>query len=58
MKGLVYFPPLPANLEELKRRITTALQTATQDMLQHALEELEYRIDVCIVSGGVHIEHL
>ena len=33
--GLVYVPPLPANQEELKQRITTVLQTATQDMLQH-----------------------
>ena len=30
VKGLVYAPPLPANLEELKQRITTALQTVTQ----------------------------
>ena len=30
MKGLVYVPPLPANLEELKEIITTALQTATK----------------------------
>ena len=27
----MYVPPLPANLDELKQRITTALQTATQD---------------------------
>ena len=58
VKGLVYVPPLPANLEEVKQRITTALQTATQDMLQRVLEELEYRIDVYHVSDGAHIEHL
>ena len=41
VKGVVYVPPLPTNLEELKQRITTAQQTATQNMLQHAWEELE-----------------
>ena len=52
------YPPPPASLEELKQRITTALQTATKDMLQRVWEELEYRIDMCRVSGGGHIEHL
>ena len=36
MKRLVYVPHIPANLEELKQRITTALKTATKDMLQSA----------------------
>ena len=54
----MYVPHLPANLEERKQRIITALQTATQDMLRRVLEELVYRIDVCRNSGGVHIEHL
>ena len=46
VKGLVYVPHLPANLNQ----ITTVLQTATQGMLQCGWEELEYRIDVCRVS--------
>ena len=58
VKGLVYVPPLPANLEELKQIISTALQTVTQDMLQCVLEELECRIGVYRVSRGAHIEHL
>ena len=37
VKRLVYATPLPANLEELKHRITTAQQTVTQDMLQRIL---------------------
>ena len=53
-----YVLHIPANLEELKQRITTALQTVTQDMLQRVWEELEYQIDVCRVSGGAHIEHV
>ena len=59
MNGLVYVPPLPASLEELRQsRITTALQSVSQDMLQCVLEELEHRIDVCHVSGGAYIKHL
>ena len=38
VKWLVYVPPLPAKLQELKQRITTALQTVTQDMLQRVLK--------------------
>ena len=54
----MYVPYLPANLEELKQRITTALQAVAQDTLQCVWEELDNRIDVCCVSGGAHIEHL
>ena len=57
-EGTGVCPTLPASLEELKQRTTAALQTVTEDMLQCAWEELKYRIDVCRVSGGVHIEHL
>ena len=38
----MYVPFIPANIEEPKQRITTALQTATKDMQQRAWEELEY----------------
>ena len=37
---------------------TTALENVTQDMLQHVLEEPEYRLHVCRITGGAHIEHL
>ena len=33
VKSLVYVPPYPANVNELKQRITIALKTVTQDML-------------------------
>ena len=58
MKGLVYAPPLPVNLKELKQIITAALQTVTQDTMQRVWEELEYRIVVFRFSVGAHIEHL
>ncbi len=58
VKGLVYIPPLPTSLEELKQRITEALENVTQDMLQRVWQELDHRLDVCRVTGGAHIEHL
>ena len=58
VKTLVYFLHLPANVNELKQRISIALETVTQDMLHCAREELDYRLDVNRVTGGAHIEHL
>ena len=58
VKGLVYFPPLPTNVVELKQRISSALETVTKDMLQQVWDELGYRLDVCHVAGGAHIENL
>ena len=58
VKTLVYVPPLAENVNELKQRITIALETVTQDMLHRVWEELDYRLDVCRVTGGAHIEHL
>ena len=34
VKGLVSVPPLPASIEEIKQRVTAALETVTKDMLQ------------------------
>ena len=58
MKTLVYVPLLPVNANELKQRITIALETVTQDMLHRVWEELDYRLDVCRVTGGARIERL
>ena len=58
VKGLVFVLPLPANIEEMKQRITVALETVCEDMLQRVWHELEYRLNVCRVTGGAHIEHL
>ena len=58
VKILVYVPPLPANVNELKQRITIALETVTQNMLHRFWEELDYRLDVCRVTDNEYIEHL
>ena len=55
---LVYVSPLPANINEFKKRSTIALEKVTKDMLHRVWEELDYRLDVCRVTGGAHIEHL
>ena len=34
------------------------LQTITADMLQTVWYELDYRVDVCRITNGAHIEHL
>ena len=58
VKNQVYVPPLPASIPELKLRIRTAIETITADMLQRVWNELDYRVDVCRITKGAHIEHL
>jgi len=58
VKDQVYVPPLPASIPELKVRIRTAIVTITADMLQTVWNELDYRVDVCRITKGAHIEHL
>ena len=58
VKDQVYVPPLPASIPELKVRIRTATETITADMLQTVWNELDYRVDVCRITKGAHIEHL
>jgi len=54
----VYIPPLPACIPELKLRIRTAIETITADMLQTVWNELDYLLDVCIITTDAHIVHL
>ena len=58
VKDQVYVPPLHASIPELKVRIRTAIETITADMLQTVWNELDYRVDVCGITKGAHIEHL
>ena len=46
------------HIPELKVRIRTAIETITADMLQTVRNELDYRVDVCRITKGAHIEHL
>jgi len=58
VKNHVYVPPLPARIPELKVRIRTAIGTITADMLRTVWNALDYRVDVCRITKGAHIEHL
>ena len=48
--------PLPKTLPELRERIYTAIGNVTQDMLERVWREWEYRLDICRVTRGAHIE--
>ena len=58
VKDSVYLPPLPMSLNELRDPITHALQTITADMLHRVWDEFDYRVDMCRVTQGAHIEGL
>jgi hypothetical protein len=58
IKDRFFVPPLPVSLNELKQRITTAVASVDKDMLRSAWTELDYRIDICRVTKGSHVEHL
>ena len=58
VKDSVNVRPLPMSLKELRDRITHALQTITADMLHRVWDEFDYRVDVCRVTQGAHIEGL
>jgi len=46
------------DLADLKPRIIAAVKDIDAPMLTRVWQELEYRIDVCRVTSGAHIEHL
>ena len=54
----VFVPPLPRDLADLKPRIIATVKIIDAPMLTRVWQELEYRIDVCRVTRGAHIEHL
>jgi hypothetical protein len=43
---------------EIRDQITHALQAITADMLHRVWDEFDYRVDVCRVTQGAHIEGL
>jgi len=51
----LFFPQVSRNW---KVRNRTAIETITADMLQTVWNELDYRVDVCRITKGAHIEHL
>jgi hypothetical protein len=57
-KEQVFVLPLPPDIDELKLRFTAAVETIDRNMLERVWDELDYRLDICRVTNGVHIEHL
>jgi hypothetical protein len=53
-----YVPSLQRDLAVLLARIITAVKNIDAPMLMRLWQELEYRIDVCLVTRGAHIERL
>ena len=58
VKDRVFVPPLPRDLTDLTERIIAAVKNIDAPMLTRVWQELEYRIDVCLVTRGAHIENL
>jgi hypothetical protein len=53
-----FVPPLPVNLQDHRNLITAAVALVNRDMLTGVWNETDYRIDICRVSKGGHIQHL
>jgi len=53
VKDTAFVPPLPANLQDLRNRITAAVTLVDRDMLTLMWNEMDYRIDVCRITKGV-----
>jgi hypothetical protein len=49
---------LPRDLPQLRRRIVEAVDVIDCHMLHRVWQELDYKIDICRVTKGGHIEHL
>jgi len=58
VKDTVFVPPLPANLKDLRNRINATVAMVDRDMLTCVWNKMDYRIYVCRITKGGHIEHL
>jgi len=58
VKELLFVLPLPHILEVMMKINVAALPTMECDMLESVWGELDWRIDVCPLTHGVHIKPL
>jgi hypothetical protein len=56
VKDRVFVPPLPANVAELRTRITAAVAEVTREMLRSVWQDIDYTRDVCRITNGSHFE--
>ncbi|KAJ4429906.1 hypothetical protein ANN_22110 [Periplaneta americana] len=54
----VYQPPLPPTIEDLRVRTTEVIALVDGPMLQRVWQKIDYRLHVCRVIQGAHIEHM
>jgi hypothetical protein len=58
VKDNVYKPAMPVDLQELRERTVTATALVNVTLLNKLWDELRYRLDVCRITRGSHIERL
>ena len=58
IKDLVYIPPLPNDVDELKDRIIAAIQSITVATLTKVWREFDKRLDMVITTKGDHFEQI
>jgi len=58
IKDCVDVAPMPRDLPQLRQRIMKAVAAIDCHVLLRVWQELDYRIDICRVTKGAHIEHL
>jgi hypothetical protein len=49
---------MPADLQEIRDRTVNTTTLVDANFLDKLLDKLEYRLDVCRITRGSHIEHL
>ena len=57
VKDKLHVSPLPANIDDMKDRITAAVNTVDHDMRRCIWEEFSFWFDVVSAAGNSHIEH-
>ncbi|GBO29186.1 hypothetical protein AVEN_124673-1 [Araneus ventricosus] len=55
VKNIVYKTSVPS-LDELKRRIVTAIENVTSQMLENTWREIEFHLDVLRATKGSHVQ--
>jgi len=55
VKDIVYRTKI-RDINDLKQRITDAIATIDEAMLQRTWQEIDYRLDVLRATNGAHIE--
>ena len=54
----VFVPPMPRDSQDLRENVTTAFATIDRDILKRVKEKYDFRLDICFITKGSHIEYL